>query len=310
MNETSIFLTMDDEVEVYVRRWEKPDTEPSAILQIAHGMAEHVERYDAFAKFLNEQNIFVVGNDHRGHGKTGEKSGQLGYFARHHGFDRVVDDAYAVTEWIQKEYRDVPIFLMGHSMGSFLARRYMQKYATSVDGVILMGTAGSPGPAVKVGKLIAKLEMKKNGPTKPSERLDKMAFGSYNKNIPNPKTSFDWLSRDAKEVEKYVNDPLCGFVCSAGFFYDLFTGLEVIHHKALIQSIPKELPVFILSGDQDPVGDYSKGVQKVIDQYKNAGLQNITSKFYEGARHELLNETNRDEVYNDIYQWIRSVMDK
>ena len=126
MNETSIFLTMDDEAEVYVRRWEKPDTQPSAILQMAHGMAEHVERYDEFAKFLNEQNIFVIGNDHRGHGQTGKKAGQLGYFARYHGFDRVVDDLYAVTEWIQKEYRNVPIFLMGHSMGSFLARRYTE----------------------------------------------------------------------------------------------------------------------------------------------------------------------------------------
>ena len=310
MNETSTFLKMDDEVEVYVRRWEKADTTPSAILQIAHGMAEHVERYDEFARFLNERGIFVVGSDHRGHGQTGKKTGLMGYFAKSHGFDRVVDDLHEVNEWIQKEYRDIPVFLMGHSMGSFLARRYIQKYATSINGVIIMGTGGNPGLAAKVGKLIARWEMKRHGPTKPSERLDKMAFGTYNKNIPDPKTPFDWLSRDEKEVDKYIEDPLCGFVCSSGFFYDLFTGLELIHHNTLIQSIPKQLPVLIISGDQDPVGDYSQGVQNVIDQYKKFGLENLTSKFYEGARHELLNETNKEEVYEDIYEWLRSVMDK
>ncbi|MGE8205072.1 alpha/beta hydrolase [Heyndrickxia sp. NPDC080065] len=310
MEVTSTFLKMDDQVEVFVKKWENLNEQPNAIVQLSHGMAEHIERYDDFAKFLVQHNIFVYGNDHRGHGRTGEKAGLFGFFSEQEGFERAVDDLYAVNLLIQKEYKDVPIILLGHSMGSFLARRYIQRYGESITGVIISGTGGNPGLTGKLGKQIAKREIRKHGLKTPSPLLNRLSFGSYNKHFSNLKTEFDWLSSDPDEVEKYMNDPLCGFVCSAGYFYDLLKGLEMIHDNRLIQNIPKELPIFIFSGTEDPVGGYSKGVQKVIQQYKRNGLENIESKFFTDGRHEMLNEKNKIDVYHLIFHWITRQLEK
>ncbi len=304
MEITSNWLTMHDQVEIYVKKWVLKNVHPKAILQLSHGMAEHIERYNEFAQYLVHKGVFVYGNDHRGHGKTGEKSGLYGFFAKEDGFEYVVDDLYSVNQWIQKEYPDVPIYLMGHSMGSFLARRYIQKYSHSIKGVIISGTAGSPGIAGEIGKQIAKWEIRIKGAKTPSPLLDRLSFGSFNKGIVNSKTKFDWLTRDQEQVAKYMNDPFCGFLSSAGYFYDLFTGLEKIHHNELIQYIPKQLPMFIFSGDKDPVGRMGKGVQKVIQQYEQNGLGNIEYKFFQNGRHEMLNETNKNEVYHVIYRWL------
>ncbi|MBS4220641.1 lysophospholipase [Bacillus sp. FJAT-49711] len=302
---TSIdWFKMDDEVEIYVKKWIDADVEPVAILQLAHGMAEYIDRYDEFAEYLVQNGIFVFGNDHRGHGETGEKTGMLGFFAEKNGFDRVVDDLYYLNESIQKEYPHTPVFLMGHSMGSFLVRRYIQKYSSTVHGVILSGTAGSPGIAGKLGKIVAKWEGRVKGHKTPSPFLDRLSFGSFNKSIQNPKTDFDWLSRDVNEVEKYMNDPRCGFVCSSGFFYDLFEGLEKIHDPKLNQSIPKELPMLFFSGDKDPVG--GKKVLEVIKHYKEMGLLNIEFTLFKDGRHEMLNEINKDEVYQLTGKWIKN----
>ncbi|MBS4202442.1 lysophospholipase [Bacillus sp. FJAT-49732] len=296
------WLQMDDGVEIYVKRWNETDAQPIAIIQLAHGMAEHIDRYNEFAEHLVENGIFVYGNDHRGHGHTGEKAGFVGFFAEENGFDRVVEDLYIINQSIHHEYPKIPIFLMGHSMGSFLVRRFIQKYSSSVHGVVLSGTAGSPGLAGKLGKLMAKWEGRIKSPTTPSPFLDRLSFGSFNKRIQNPKTPFDWLSRNHNEVEKYINDPHCGFVCSSGFFYDLFEGLEKIHDPNLNQYISKNMPMLFFSGDQDPVG--GNKVLKVIQQYKDIGLLNIDSTFFEDGRHEMLNEINKDEVYRLVQQWI------
>ncbi|MEK3889121.1 alpha/beta hydrolase [Bacillus sp. FSL K6-3431] len=305
MEITSNWLTMNDQVEIHVKKWVSKDVHPQAILQLSHGMAEHIERYDEFAQYLVQKGVFVFGNDHRGHGKTAEKAGLYGFFAEEDGFEFVVNDLYHVNQWIQKEFPDIPIYLMGHSMGSFLARRYIQKYSASIKGVIISGTAGSPGVAGKLGKQIAKREIRKKGAKTPSPLLDRLSFGSFNKGMANSRTKFDWLTSDHHEVEKYINDPLCGFLCSAGYFYDLFTGLEKIHNNELIQHIPNQLPMFIFSGDKDPVGGMGKGVQKVIKQYEQNGLQNIESKFFHNGRHEMLNETNKEDVYQEVYQWLK-----
>lgn len=304
MDVTSYWLKMQDEEEVHVKKWIINSVQPKAILQISHGMAEHIERYDEFAKYLVQKQVFVYGNDHRGHGKTGEKAGLYGYFAEEDGFECVVNDLNKVNQRIQEEYPNVPLYLFGHSMGSFIVRRYIQKYPSSIKGVIISGTAGSPGLAGKIGKQIAKWEIRKNGAKTPSPLLDRLSFGSFNKGIVNPRTKFDWLSCDQEQVEKYIDDPFCGFLCSAGYFYDLFTGLEKIHDEELIQHIPKELPMFIFSGDKDPVGGMSKGVRKVFKQYKQNGLRNIEATFYSGGRHEMLNEINRYDVYHEVYQWL------
>ncbi|HKM43732.1 MAG TPA: alpha/beta hydrolase [Limnochordia bacterium] len=307
MQSKTIFLNMDDGASIFVRTWDQVK-DPQGVLQLAHGMAEHTARYDSFARFCNECGFIVVAGDHRGHGKTGEKSGVLGYFSDNDGFDRIVQDLSAINGWISKKYPDLPRVLMGHSLGSFLTRRYMQTYGSTIDGAILMGSGGNPGFAVKLGKLVASLQMKAD-PTKPSKVLDAMAFGAYNRNIKDARTKFDWLTRDPAEVQKYIEDPYCGFVCSAGFFFDLFTGLEQIHKPALIELIPKELPILVVSGDADPVGGHGRGVAEFVGQLRKHGLAKLEMKLYPGARHELLNETNRDEVMKDILHWLQAQMD-
>ncbi|GIN87231.1 alpha/beta hydrolase [Heyndrickxia sporothermodurans] len=304
MQTSSFWLKMDDHIDIHLRKWIVDGKQPRAILQLSHGMAEHIERYDDFAKFLIEKNIFVFGNDHRGHGKTGEKAKIHGFFAEENGFERVVDDLYSVNKHIHDEYPNTPIFLMGHSMGSFLARRYIQKYSHTINGLIISGTGGNPGIAGKLGKRVAKWEIRRNGGKAPSTTLNRLAFGAFNKHIPSPKTEFDWLTSDPSEVDKYMNDPFCGFICSSGYFYDLFTGLEIIHQNQNIQQIPKDLPIFMFSGDKDPVGGNLKGVRQVLEQYRQNGLENIEYKFYKEGRHEMLNEINKAEVYDAIYTWL------
>ncbi len=301
MQRETFFLTMDDGVKVFVRTWTAV-TQPQGVLQIAHGMAEHSERYEQFAQFCNEQGFIVVASDHRGHGQTGKETGVMGYFARKNGFDRVVDDLHVIHTWLQEHYPDLPILLMGHSMGSFLARRYLQKYEAP-PGVILMGSSGDPGFAVKIGKVVASLQMTKD-PTKPSKLLDTMAFGPYIRSVQNPQTKFDWLSRDPAEVQKYMADPLCGFVCSSGFFYDLFSGLQKIHDPRLINEMQKRTPILVVSGDADPVGNCGAGIAQFVGQLKKHGLKNIEIKLYPGARHELLKELNKDDVMQDILHWL------
>lgn len=307
MESETFLLTMNDGIDIFVRAWTRVQ-DPRGILQIAHGMAEHSARYNDFAKTCNEQGFIVIANDHRGHGETGERQGLLGYFSEKDGFERVVDDLYAIHTWLREKYPALPRFLLGHSMGSFVTRRYLQKYGTSIDGAILMGSGGNPGLALHIGGFIARLQMKHN-PTKPSKLLDKMAFGTYNRGIKDAKTKFDWLSRDEIIVQKYLDDPHCGFVCSAGFFLDLFTGLKLIHDPVLIADIPQQIPILVVSGDRDPVGAYGKGIAEFVGQLKKYGVANITTKMYPGARHELLNETNRDDIIYDLVHWLQEQVD-
>lgn len=300
----TLFIQVDDGTEVFVRRWDKVQ-HPLGIVQIAHGMAEHSGRYHRFAEFLNEQGFIVVANDHRGHGKTGEKAGLMGYFAPEKGFDRVVDDLHFISQQLKRENPELPLFVFGHSMGSFLMRRYLQKYGEFVAGAILMGSGGDPGLAEKLGKFIALWQMRRR-PTQPSPLLDTLSFGAFNKGIKRPRTRFDWLSRDEKEVQKYIEDPFCGMVCSAGFFFDLLTGMELIHDPKEIEGIPKDLPILVLSGEADPVGKYGRGVRQFVGQLKNHNINNIELKLYPEARHELLNELNKEEVMQDIAAWLKN----
>ncbi len=301
----SNWLTMDDQVKVHVKQWQVRGEKPRAILQLSHGMAEHIERYDPFAQYLVEKGIYVFGNDHRGHGQTGKSAGRMGFLAKQDGFERIVDDLYTITLHIQKEYPETPVFLLGHSMGSFVARRYIQKYADAIQGVIISGTAYSPGVAGKMGKMLALMEERRSGPTAPSPLMNRLVFGANNKSFHNPITAFDWLCSNSEVVENYIDDPLCGFICSSRFFYDLLTGLEMIHDPNLIQTIPKDLPMLIFSGDMDPIGNNGKGIQKVVQQYKKNGLNNIEYKLFTNGRHEMLNEVNKDEVYTFVFDWIQ-----
>lgn len=287
--------------EIFAVKW-RSDQKPRAILQIAHGMAEHIERYGDFAAFLVDRDIFVYGNDHRGHGKSENRDEDRGYFGDKNGYETVVDDMKALTDVIKQDNPKVPVFLLGHSMGSFLSRRYIQRFGEEINGVIFSGTGGHPGFMGKIGHYLASREVKKQGRRTPSQKLNSLTFGSYNNAFKPTRTDFDWLTRDEKEVDKYIKDPLCGNIFTAGFFEDFLGGLISLYDED--DKIPKNLPAYFLSGDKDPVGKNTKGVLQNIHQLQSVGLKDVSYKFYPGARHEILNETNKQEVYGDIFSWI------
>lgn len=303
---TFTFPSRFDDVAIHACKWGGNTVgKPKGVIQIAHGMAEHIERYSDFAHFLVEHGFVVYGNDHRGHGKTIRNSEEYGFFAEENGFEKAVDDVKELSLIIKKEYPDVPIILLGHSMGSFIARRYIQLYDDLLFAVILSGTGGDPGLVGKIGVFLARMEIKKNGKQKPSPFLHKLVFGSYNRSFQPEKTEFDWLSSSEEVVEKYIGDPLCGEVCSAGFFLDLFEGLQLIHKRENVMKTRKDLPIYLFSGDKDPVGGKNgKGVLDVYEKYKEIGMEDVTCKLYQDGRHEMLNEVNKKEVYQDVLQWI------
>lgn len=266
-------------------------------------MAEYSDRYEKFARYLNKRGIAVFANDHRGHGATASED-EIGWFAETDGWDRIADDAFELADFITSQYGANTTFLMGHSMGSFLARTVMVKHPDFYTGVIIMGTGCGKGLMGKMGKMIAKHQIKKFGSKAPGKVLNNLSFGAYNKPFNPTITDFDWLSRDQKEVEKYIKDEKCGFLCSNGFFYDLLTGVEVANSKENAESLPKDLPLLIISGDMDPVGDFGKGVKKVYNLYVNAGIVDVTLKLIPDARHELLNEINKKEIYEILADWL------
>lgn len=298
------FKTSDNKT-INVYRWQ-PETELPirGIIQLSHGMAEHIKRYDAFSRFLTENGFVVYGNDHRGHGLSVTAPDDRGYFADENGFEKVVDDMFRLSAIAKNEHPNIPIFIFGHSMGSFLTRRYIVKYGKHIDGAVLSGTGGDQGITGKIGYLLAKIEKRRIGARTPSKLLDKLIFGNFNKSIDNPRTSFDFLTRDKIAVDNYIHDEICGFIESAGFYADLLYGINLIHENKQVERILKALPIFLISGNEDPVGDHGKGVQNVYEQYKQHQLFDVSMKLYEGSRHELLHEWNKDEVYHDVLTWI------
>jgi alpha-beta hydrolase superfamily lysophospholipase len=297
---STFWLESVDNVEIYVEKWHEPDKQPKAIIQIAHGMVEHIQRYHDFARHMVEQGIFVYGNDHRGHGKTGQKQGRMGYFSEADGFDKTAEDLFLLTKKIQEEYPNVPIILLGHSMGSFLARTYIQEHSHVIAGVILSGTGFYPRATTIFGKALAA----RLNPIEKSPLMNRLAFGAFNRKIKDPKSPFDWISRDDDIVKAYMQDRYAGYIPTARFFVDLMTGLQYIHDPKRNEKIRKNLPVLFISGEADPVGSYGKGIWKTASMYKNTGIENITTTLFEGARHEVLNEINKTEVYEVIGRWI------
>ena len=276
----------------------------TAVVHILHGMAEHSARYDDFATFLNSQGIAVYAQDHRGHGESVE-NGEKGFFADNGGWQRVADDAYELSGSIATENPGVPLFLMGHSMGSFLARTLMVQHPNLYNGVIVMGTGAGQGLLGVIGRRIALCEVRKNGSRKPSVKMNALSFSSYNKRFQPGVTGFEWLSRDTAQVKKYVDDPMCGFLCTGEFFVDIIDGIRLANSRQNASRIPRDLPVLLISGQEDPVGNFGKGVQKVFRMYTECGLTDLTLKLVPGARHELLNETDRQNSYDYLLDWIR-----
>lgn len=274
------------------------------VVQIAHGVAEHMDRYDDFARFLCENGFAVFGCDHLGHGHSAAHESDLGWFAESDGWGHVVTDLKRLHDIIAGKYPGKPIVLFGHSMGSFLARTYMICHPEDYAGVILSGTGQQAGIVCRAGRLAASAEIKKHGSKYRSSLLQSMAFGSYLKGIESPAGPNDWLSRDTAVVAAYTADPLCGYVASAGLMRDMMSGLDFIRRPENLAKMRKLKPVFFLSGDKDPVGAWGKGVNQAAASFIKAGMRDVKIKLYPGGRHEMLNELNKHEVYGDILSWL------
>ncbi len=293
------WLNMSDGKRLFYRVWRVENTK--ATVHINHGMAEHSLRYDKFALFLNEHGYTVFAQDHRGHGKTKESEDEKGWFGDKDGWMLICNDSYALDKEIEKEYPDVPHFIFGHSMGSFLTRTNIALHSSDYRAAVIMGTGASKGIVSKVGRSIALSRSRKYGSKHKDEFLNNLAFGSYLKKFDYKNEGVCcWLSTDRKEVEKYENDPDCGFICSSSFYADLIIGLETANDISLIKGIRKDLPLLFLSGDMDPVGGYSKGVKKALSLYKKCAIKDVRIRLYKGGRHEILNDTMRESVMADV----------
>lgn len=308
MKADKVIQKMGDGAEIVVHRW-IPDGEVKGVVLMSHGMAEHALRYDFFGTMLADTGIAFIAEDHRGHGETAviaerNGTGKLGYLARKNGFYRVVDDLHEEVLAIKRDFPGKKIILFGHSFGSFIAQGYCEKYGDSIEGCILCGTAGPRLALTRFARCVAAVAFVFGGGRRVSKLINTLAFGSNNAHFKNPRTDFDWLSRNSNNVDLYLEDKWCGFPCTVGFFYDMFNGLSTIHTKRNMRRIPKELPMHIICGTEDPVGTYGKTVQALYDIYKRNGMTSVDLKFYEGGRHELLNETNRDEVAAELESWI------
>lgn len=285
-----------------------PETDIKAILQISHGMVEFFERYEDLALFLTEKGILVVGNDHLGHGDSITNKTEWGYFGKEKGYLNVLNDLHKLTLIIKEEYPGIPYFLLGHSMGSFYARRYLFTFKDELNGTIIMGTGYKDKLSLVGGKLLTKILMLIKGDHYRSKFINSIALGTYNKRWEPSKTHNDWLTKDEKIVNWYSNEEKCTFIFTLNGFYNLFTVLEEVCDLKNIEKMNKNLPVFFVAGEDDPVGDYSKGVLKVIEMFKKAGMKNVNYKFYPNDRHEILNETDKDTVKKDIYEFIEELI--
>lgn len=297
------YLTVSDGTRLRIRR-AAPVTTPKAIVQISHGMAEHCARYQRFAEALCRAGFAVIAHDHRGHGETAVIPDDLGFFAECDGWSKVVADLGAVQDAARAAWPAVPVFLFAHSMGSFIAQDFIAGQGARLAGLVLCGSNGTAPPSI--GRLVARLERLRLGARGRSGLLLQQAFGAFNKTIANPRTEFDWLSRDPAEVDAYIADPLCGFNVTTQLWIDLLDALARLatdRHKA---AVPKDLPILAIAGDADPVSRGGKGIAPLIEGYRRVGIRSAEMRLYPGARHELMNEIIRDEVVGDMFRWLEA----
>lgn len=294
---------------IHVHEW-LPAMPARCIVVIVHGMGEHGGRYVELAQHLTDKGYAIYAPDHRGHGRTAGSKDKFGHFADHNGWNLVVEDLLAVITKVNKEYPHLPIILFGHSMGSLIARRFIQLHGNMLQGVILSGTSGDPGIMGSIGKLIAQWEIKKSGLTTHSPFLTKLLFGGFNNNFHPHRTPYDWLTRDTQEVDKYLHDEWTGTTFSSGFFLDLITGVSELNKPKQLRRTPKQLPILIFSGEQDPVSGFTRGITQTYNRFRKIGIKDVTMKIYKDARHETIHELNRYEVFTDIASWIQAKIQK
>lgn len=300
-----LWIGASDGSQLFVRRWHG-DTAPRAVLMIAHGMAEHGARYARLAAELVAAGHEVYALDQRGHGRTAER-GVLGHYADADGWNKVVGDLATLNHHIRQQHPQTPIFLLGHSMGSYIGQAYLMQHSCSLQGAILSGSNCQPLALYKLASLIARFERWRLGPLGRSRLLDRLSFGSFNQAFKPNRTAFDWLSRDPAEVDQYIADPLCGFICTTQLWCDLLAGLQQITPVRNLAQIDSALPLLVIGGDRDPVSQ-GKRLVDLANALRAAGLKEVELKLYPEARHELFNESNRDEVTTHLRDWLERAL--
>lgn len=291
---------------IKVFNWAPVSQRVLGTVQIVHGLVEHAARYQRFAEFLTKRGYAVIAHNHRGHGSHLELA-QRGHFADQDGWQKVIDDVQRVNAHIRERHAEMPRVLIGHSMGSYIAQAFVMHNAIACDAFVLSGSNHAPRVQLHLGRLAARVVAWRHGSEHHSEFLDALAFGAFNKRFKPARTVFDWLSRDPDEVDRYVSDPACGVLASAGLWLDLLGGLLDIGRKKSLKKIPGDLPILITGGSDDPVGG-RRGMQRLAKAYRDTGHHNVSVKIYDGGRHEMLNETNRDEVMSDIAEWMAGAL--
>lgn len=287
---------------IHAYRWE-PASAPSAIIQLVHGIAEYMPRYDDFAGFLNSKGLLVVAEDHMGHGRS---SGTRARLCFEGGWTAAVDDTYELMRLTRQEFPDLPYFLFGHSMGSFMARTLLYRYPEEkLRAAIICGTAWQPSVVLAAGKAFCAVEKKRLGPTGHSPMLTKLMFGAYNNHFRPVKTPNDWICSNPDVVARYTADPLCGEEATVSLASDMLTGISMNQKRKNLKAMPKELPILFIAGKSDPVGNMGKGVERTYREFQQIGMQEVSIHLYDG-RHEILNEDNHAEIYEDVWSFIRS----
>lgn len=298
------FESRDGVSRIHAVRYTPDNGEIKGVFQIVHGMAEYIERYEDLAEYMTERGFVVTGDDHLGHGKTVPEGGDFGYFCEQDPATVVVRDVHRLKKMTQELYPGIPYILLGHSMGSFIARNYISRYGSGITAAVIMGTGMQTKALIAVSKFIIGSQKLFCGSKHPSKLLNNIAFGSYNKRIKNLRTEFDWLSVNSENVDKYIADPLCGRLFTVNGFKTLAELNGRLLDKKNVDMVPDDLPILLVAGAEDPVGSYGKGVEQTRDSLKNSGVKDITMKLYPGLRHEILNEDEREQVKEDIYNWI------
>ena len=301
------FLSTDGKTQLHGMRWEPEGGSVRAVLQICHGVAEHIARYDAFARYLNGLGIAVVGHDHLGHGLSLPEGGTPVYFGEGNTWNTVVDDIYVLHQRIRLWYPDVPLCIMGHSMGSFLTRTYLIRYPGTVKAAVIMGTGWQPKAVIAGGMAVAKAVGAVVGENGTSDLVTNLAFGAYNKLFAPNRTSCDWLSADEDNVDAYMADPLCGADATVGLFQQMLSGIRFNQKLSNLRQMDPRIPVLFVAGEKDPVGDCGNGVRRTYQEFRRAGVQDCTLKLHPGLRHEILNEkAQQQQIFEDIGQWLTS----
>lgn len=299
------FPSTDRRTKIHAIEW-IPEGDVKAVLQIAHGMVEYIDRYHEFATYLADKGIYVVGHDHLGHGQSINNEEEYGYFPQPDGNKMVIGDIHRLRKLTEEKYPEAPYFMLGHSMGSFLLRQYLTMHSEGLAGAVIMGTGHQPKIILSAGQMVCKITALFKGWKCRSKLVNNLSFGSYNKKFEPAETSKDWITSYKPIRDKYVQDPLTSFTFTVGGYYQMFKGMKVLDTKGSVDKIRKDIPVFFVAGADDPVGEFGKGVQLIYEKYKASGIEDVSIKLYKDDRHEILNEVDREQVYEDLYNWFVS----